>query len=92
MRRNNIIRIAGLSCYALFLIVSWRLGFNPGIKIADNFTTFSLEMLKILPCAFILIGLFEVWVKRETIEKHFGEEAGIRCYIWGVLLAGSTVG
>ena len=49
-------------------------------------------MLKVLPCAFILIGLFEVWVKRETVEKHFGQEAGIRGYIWAVLLAGTTVG
>jgi len=49
-------------------------------------------MLKILPCAFILIGLFEAWVKRETIERHFGEASGIRGYIWGVLLAGTTVG
>lgn len=92
MRRNTIIRIVGLSCYALFLIVSWRLEFYPGIKIADNFASFSVAMLRILPCAFILIGLFEVWVKRETVEKHFGEESGIRGYIWGVLLASTTVG
>jgi len=50
------------------------------------------DRLKILPCAFILIGLFEAWVKRETIERHFGEESGIRGYIWGVLLAGTTIG
>ena len=49
-------------------------------------------MLKILPCAFILIGLFEVWVKRGTVEKHLGKESGIRGYLWGVLLAGTTVG
>lgn len=49
-------------------------------------------MLKILPCAFILIGLFEVWVKRETVEKHFGEESGLKGYLWAVLLAGTTVG
>jgi uncharacterized membrane protein YraQ (UPF0718 family) len=51
-----------------------------------------MDMLKLLPCAFILIGLFEVWVKRETVEKHFGEEAGIRGYIWALLLGGTTVG
>jgi len=50
------------------------------------------SMLKILPCAFILIGLFEAWVKKETVERHFGEESGIRGYIWGILLAGTTVG
>ncbi len=49
-------------------------------------------MLKILPVAFILIGLFEVWVKRETIEKHFGEKSGVRGYIWAILLSSMTVG
>ena len=49
-------------------------------------------MLKILPCAFVLIGLFEVWVKKETVEKHLGAEAGIRGYLWSFVLAGTTVG
>ena len=92
MKRSNIIKIIGISCYILFLIVSLLLGFNPGKEIGYNFVSFSIDMLKILPGAFILIGLFEVWVKRETVEKHLGEESGIRGYIWGVLLAGTTVG
>ena len=92
MKRNDIIKIVVISSYVIFLIVSWIFGFTPGIEIADNFRSFSVEMLKILPCAFILIGLFEVWVKRETVEKHFGEKSGIRGYIWGILLAGTTVG
>ena len=92
MRRNNIIKIVGISAYILFIATSWIVGFNPGQQIGQNFATFSVEMLKILPCAFILIGLFEVWVKRETVEKHFGEKSGIRGYIWAVLLAGTTVG
>ena len=92
MKRNDIIKIAGVSGYLLFLVVSLILGFNPGKEIGRNFVSFSLDMLKILPGAFILIGLFEVWVKRETIEKHLGEESGIRGYIWAVLLGGTTVG
>ena len=92
MKRNNVIQIVGISCYVLFLIASWIFGFNPGKEIGYNFRDFSVDMLKILPCAFILIGLFEVWVKRETVEKHFGEESGIRGYLWAVLLAGTTVG
>jgi len=92
MRRNNIIKIAGISAYILFIATSWIVGFNPGQQIGQNFATFVVEMLKILPCAFILIGLFEVWVKRETVEKHFGEKSGIRGYTWAVLLAGTTVG
>ena len=92
MKRNRIIKIALISGYFLFLIISLAVGFGPGEEIGRNFASFSLAMLKILPGAFILIGLFEVWVKRETIEKHFGEESGIRGYLWAVLLAGTTVG
>jgi len=92
VKQNSVIRIIIISSYVTFLVVSWMFGFNPGKEISYNFGSFSLEMLKILPCAFILIGLFEVWVKRETVAKHFGEGSGIRGYLWGVLLASTTVG
>ncbi len=92
MKRDDSIKIAGISGYLLFLIVSLAFGFNPGKEIGRNFVSFSIDMLKLLPCAFILIGLFEVWVKRETVERHFGEESGIRGYIWALLLGGTTVG
>jgi len=92
VKRNRVIRIVVVSSYVTFLIVSWIFGFSPGKEISVNFTSFSMEMLKILPCAFILIGLFEVWIKRETVAKHFGEGSGIKGYLWGVLLASTTVG
>ena len=92
MKRNDIVRIVAVSSYVVFLIVAWVIGFNPGKEISRNFASFSLDMLKVLPCAFVLIGLFEVWVKRETVERHLGEESGVRGYMWGVLLAGTTVG
>ena len=92
MRRNSLVRIVVITSYAVFLIISWTVGFNPGKEISYNFASFSADMFKILPCAFILIGLFEVWVKRETVEKHLGERSGIRGYIWALLLAGTTVG
>ena len=92
MRRNRIIRITILSGYAIFIILSWILGFEPGKGVSQNFASFSLDMLKIVPCAFILIGLFETWVKRETVEKNLGKESGILGYLWAVLLAGATVG
>jgi uncharacterized membrane protein YraQ (UPF0718 family) len=92
VKRSTLIRTAVISSYAVFIALSWILGFDPGREISRNFAFFSLDMLKILPCAFVLIGLFEVWVKKETVEKHLGEESGIRGYVWGILLAGTTVG
>ncbi len=92
MKRNSIIRIAIISSYAIFVVLSWTFGFVPGREISHNFASFSLDMLKVLPCAFILIGLFEVWVKKETVEKHFGEKSGMKGYLSGILLASTTVG
>ena len=92
MKRNVKIRIAYISTYVLFLVVSFISGYNPGKEIAFNFISFLVYMLKILPCAFILIGLFEVWVKKGTIEKHLGKESGIRGYIWVILFAGTIAG
>ena len=69
MKRNSIVRIAIISSYAIFVALSWIFGFGSGREIGHNFASFSLDMLKVLPCAFILIGLFKIWVKKETVEK-----------------------
>ncbi len=92
MKQNTKIKITYFSGYTLFLIISFIFGFNPGREIGYNFISFLLYMLKILPCAFILIGLFEVWAKKEVIEKHLGEESGIRGYMWAILLSGTIAG
>jgi len=92
MKRKEIIKIISIFAYIVFILFSYIIGFDPGRQIGRNLITFSIDMLKVLPCAFILIGLFEVWVKKETVEKHFGEESGIKGHIWAVLLAGTTVG
>ncbi|MFZ0450178.1 MAG: permease [Desulfatiglandaceae bacterium] len=85
-------KAAGFIAYSFFLVFSFLKGFEPGKKMAFDLGYFSLEMAKILPPAFILIGLFEVWVKKETIEKHFGKESGLKGHVGGILLAGTTVG
>ena len=75
--------------YAAFILVSLIVHFEPGRQVCAHFSSFFMEMLGIVPAAFILIGLFEVWVKRATIEKHLTGWAGM---FWGILLAGTTVG
>ncbi len=89
---KTIINLGELSLFLIFVGISFKTGFVPGKEIGKNFIIFSFEMLKILPCAFILIGVFEVWVKKEKIEKHLGKSSGFMAYIWMILLAGTTVG
>ena len=78
--------------FAFFMVVSLLAGFAPGEAIGRNFLAFFVHMLKVLPCVFVLIGLFEVWVKTETVEKHLGRGSGPVSYLWAVLLVGTTVG
>jgi len=63
-----------------------------GTEIFNNFQGFSLTMLKFVPMVFILIGIFEVWIDQETIEKHLGEDSRAIAYLWAIILAGTTVG
>jgi uncharacterized membrane protein YraQ (UPF0718 family) len=92
MKRSRGIQLGAIALYLVFLLGSYAGGFAPGQQIGRHFLSFLTVMLQILPCVFILICLFEVWVKRETIERHLGEDCGIGGYLWALLLAGSTVG
>jgi len=88
----KMIKTSAIVVYVAFVLTSFLAGFEPGKQRGNNFISFSVEMLKILPCAFILIGLFEVWVKKEKVEKHLGKDSGMLSYVWIILLAGTTVG
>ena len=92
MKRSTLVKILLIASYFIFIGVSWLMGFNPGQQIGQNFAVFSIDMLKILPGAFILIGLFEVWVKRETVERHLGESSDFRGYLLMILLGSTAVG
>ncbi|MGM0602586.1 MAG: permease [Bacillota bacterium] len=74
------------------IILSYIFDFSAGKSIFNNFSSFFITMIKFVPAVFILIGLFDVWVKRETIEKHLGEKSSLLAYFWSLVLAGTTVG
>ncbi|MFV1965539.1 MAG: permease [Pirellulaceae bacterium] len=78
--------------FALFVLISLGTGFEPGATMGRHFVSFLWQMLKVLPCVFVLIGLFDVWVRRKTVEKHLGQGSGPLSYLWAVLLAGTMVG
>jgi uncharacterized membrane protein YraQ (UPF0718 family) len=85
-------RPALFGAYGAFLLISLLAGFKPGIAVGENLAIFVWKMLGVLPPAFIFVGLLEVWVKRETVEKHMGKGSGLKGYFWALLLAGTAVG
>ena len=86
------IQLLLVTLFVVGLGVSFLFDYKPGLRTGQEFTDVIIEMLKILPCAFILIALFEQWVKQETIIRHLGDDSGIRGYLWALLLGPMVVG
>ncbi|AKB12679.1 MAG TPA: permease [Methanosarcina thermophila] len=73
--------------FVLFSVSSYLMGFKPGLSIYSNFTEFFIEMISFVPFLFIIIGLFDVWVPKEILEKHVGKESGVKGIFIVILLA-----
>lgn len=50
------------------------------------------EMIMILPPIFILLGLLDVWVPRDTMVKYMGRGSGIKGIILSILLGSAAAG
>jgi uncharacterized membrane protein YraQ (UPF0718 family) len=87
VNRSLFIRIAILVLAAAGAFVSFRTGFETGTRAAFHFRAFFREMIAFLPALFVLIGLLDVWVPRERVERHIGKESGVRGMFWVILLA-----
>jgi len=92
MKKAKYINYILIALFFTFVGVSFLTGYKKGELTGQAFLNVMIEMIKILPCAFILIGLFEAWVKRETVIRHLGENSGFKGYLWILLLAGFSVG
>lgn len=89
---ENIKDLIIVVIFIIFAGVSYFTGLEFGNSVTKNFINSFLEMIAFIPLMFILIGLFEVWVPREIIEKHIGKDAGAFSIIWVVLFAMLQVG
>jgi uncharacterized membrane protein YraQ (UPF0718 family) len=65
---------------------------NIGSKSFELTKNNALEMLSIIPPIFILLGLLDVWVKRETMVKYMGEGSGIRGALIAYALGSAAAG
>lgn len=87
-----------LKKYGFFLVMSIIMGIvyllnnNLGIE-AFNVSLYSVkELALVLPPIFIMLGLLDVWVPKETIVNHMGEDSGIRGIILAILLGSAAAG
>lgn len=63
-----------------------------GLK-ALSITAYSVkEMLLVIPPVFILLGLLDVWVPKETMIKYMGEGSGLKGVILAILIGSAAAG
>ncbi len=87
-----------LKRYRAFIIVSVGIGIftifnhNLGMK-ALSITAYSFkEMIMVIPPVFVLLGLLDMWVPRETMIKYMGEGSGVTGIVLSILIGSAAAG
>jgi len=82
-----------LSLSALIILVVYGLNAAKGVIVARTVYTTFIEVLDIVVAVSIFIGLFQVWVKPQTIVKLLGKGSGLKGFAlvctFPILMGGS---
>ena len=77
-----------LALIGILLLVKFGTGVNAAKITLDSFK----EMLLIIPPIFVLLGLLDVWVPRETMVRYLGEDSGIKGMLIAILIGSAAAG
>lgn len=50
------------------------------------------EMLLVIPPIFILLGLLDIWVPKETMVKYMGEGSGVKGVVLAIVIGSAAAG
>ncbi len=81
--------------FLLLLAVNIALAiFSPELGLKSARTTMQnfMEMMSVIPPIFILLGLLDVWVERETMIKFTGKGSGLKGILISFLLGTAAAG
>ena len=72
----------------IFVLIDHKVGMQ-----AINISIYQFwQMLLVIPPVFILLGLLDVWVPRETMIKYMGEDSGLKGVILSILIGSAAAG
>lgn len=90
--------MALLKRYRVFLLTAVAIGVltlvnRPvGLK-AVSISVYQFEqMLLVIPPVFVLLGLLDVWIPKETMVKYMGEGSGLKGVVLSVLIGSAAAG
>ncbi|MGZ2369602.1 permease [Ancylomarina sp. YFZ004] len=91
--KKNWLNFLIIVVFTAFVAVSFSIDYTLGKNIfKEQFYDFTKEMILFLPIMFILIGLGDVWINREKVEKHIGKDSGLKGIILVIFLSMAQVG
>ena len=84
--------------YLIFIIVSILLGVtflfdkSLGLEAVDTIKFSFKEFMMVLPPIFVLLGLLDVWVPKDTMVRFMGEDSGLSGILLSFLLGSAAAG
>jgi uncharacterized membrane protein YraQ (UPF0718 family) len=87
MKKNKFL-VFGITTLIIITIIDINLTYSALENTLDQI----ISMLLLVPPIFILIGLFDVWVPRETIINLMGEESKFKGMFFAFLLGAFSAG
>ncbi len=86
--KRYLATILAFAGFAVFLLVFPNMAPKAGSSLVGQIKT----MLLVIPPIFLLLGLLDVWVPRETMMKFMGPDSGIKGPILAFLLGSAAAG
>ena len=77
-----------IAVMVLLIFINKQIGFKALSISAGSFK----EMLLVIPPIFILLGLLDVWIPRETMVKYMGENSGLKGVLLSLLIGSAAAG
>ncbi|MEA1911788.1 MAG: permease [Spirochaetota bacterium] len=88
-KKQGIIPLVGIIIIAVVLLAFYPENRDASIQASYNLF---MEFILILPAVMILMGLFTVWVSKETVIKYLGHAAGVKGLIIALIMGMTPTG
>ncbi len=80
--------IATVISLGILTIFNYKLGIK-----SLNIAVFSFkEMALVIPPVFVLLGLLDIWVPRQTMIKYMGQNSGIKGILLSIIIGSAAAG
>jgi len=87
LKKNKLLVLIVLTYIGMYIFRR-----DKAITSFDNSMYYVIEMLEIMPVVFVLTLLIETWVPKRVIMNSFGENSGVKGYVFSFLLGSLSAG